>query len=1059
MAGFISNGDGSTHQSSHGDGFSMPSSINPLFQRRIAFHPARKAYSVSSNGDFHLEILNPSVEQQKPVSNMAMVPPVAKKLENSDHHELSLDPDLNLGIGFHRIGAGLANLGNTCFLNSVLQCLTYTEPLAAYLQSGKHKSSCHMAGFCAMCAIQNHVMSALRSSGKILSPNHLVRNLRCISRNFRNSRQEDAHEYMVNLMECMHKCCLPSGVLSESPGAYEKSLVHKIFGGRLQSQVKCTQCSHESNTFDPFLDLSLEIVKADSVRKALAHFTAREQLDGGEKQYQCDRCNKKVRAFKQLTIHKAPYVLTIHLKRFSPDGMGGKIDKMVQFGSNLELKPFVSGQYDVDLRYTLYGVLVHAGWSTHSGHYYCFIRTSSGIWHALDDNRVYQVSEKFVLQQKAYMLFYVLDRKRSLQRKLVDATHRENGLASAMEKKGLHASSLNANAKESMKIASKENGLASAMEKSLLHISLPKVNSDAKERLKSGSNENGLESAMERNPLHISPSNANSNARESTRIDNTESTQFTAGHLSIMAELNGPDCHAGSSSTVGAIEGNRFRASAENGNDNDSNHRDGSHMSEPAKSVKEANGRTSKGFSLEIANGDAKAQALTSNESHMSSKNNTPTPTMNGSLRTQAKTELVSEKEQHVHALRSPRLALENGIAKTETLASDGSHYSSSKNNTPAKNVSLRAQARSEHASIKEQDMCTLRSPRLDLDNGMAKTETLTSDGSNHSLSKNNTSTKNGSLQPKTNDEHVSVKEPDMGTLKRPHLDVANGIAETQLSESDGSHHMPSKNSPAANGSIQAQGSSSTCFETKSNSPGKEGLKRKKCSSYPIIKGTSKSLFLASLRPHKKKSRKKTKRLKKDIKSSTQDDFVGDDERRETCMNAAERDERGPPNSANGSCHNGMKQKRGLGVVNDAKSSNDKHVKVKDGGVERLHQKNGMLAMEQTDNSKKRGLVQTSSTTLLATALSETTVGRWDGVETESPEIDRVIETRKTGIGYILDEWDEEYDRGKRKKLRNRELGLGENGANPFQDLYTKKTQPKPTKLRRNRSGNQPMRI
>ena len=39
-------------------------------------------------------------------------------------------------------GAGLVNMGNTCFLNSTLQCLTYTPPLANYLLTGQHTQKC-----------------------------------------------------------------------------------------------------------------------------------------------------------------------------------------------------------------------------------------------------------------------------------------------------------------------------------------------------------------------------------------------------------------------------------------------------------------------------------------------------------------------------------------------------------------------------------------------------------------------------------------------------------------------------------------------------------------------------------------------------------------------------------------------------------------------------------------------------------------------------------------------------------------------------------------------------
>ncbi|WRX28185.1 hypothetical protein QQP08_020672 [Theobroma cacao] len=117
--------------------------------------------------------------------------------------------------------------------------------IRTYLQSGKQQNSCRIAGFCASCAIQKHVSRALQSTGRILAPN------------------DD-----------------------------------------LASNLRCI-----SPNDDPLLDLSLEIAKADSLLKALKNFTAAELLDGGEKQYQCQRCKQKVRAMKQITVYitKAPH--------------------------------------------------------------------------------------------------------------------------------------------------------------------------------------------------------------------------------------------------------------------------------------------------------------------------------------------------------------------------------------------------------------------------------------------------------------------------------------------------------------------------------------------------------------------------------------------------------------------------------------------------------------------------------------------------------------------------------------------------------------------------------
>ena len=63
----------------------------------------------------------------------------------------------------------------------------------------------------------------------------------------------------------------------------------------------------------------------------------------------------------------------------------------VDFETELDLRPYMSKRRKDPQPYTLYGVLVHAGHSVHSGHYYAYIKAPNGLWHHLDDNQVSQV--------------------------------------------------------------------------------------------------------------------------------------------------------------------------------------------------------------------------------------------------------------------------------------------------------------------------------------------------------------------------------------------------------------------------------------------------------------------------------------------------------------------------------------------------------------------------------------------------------------------------------------------------------------------------------------------
>ncbi|XP_051530577.1 ubiquitin carboxyl-terminal hydrolase 42 [Myxocyprinus asiaticus] len=303
----------------------------------------------------------------------------------------------------HRIGAGLQNLGNTCFLNSTLQCLTYTAPLANFMLTREHSKTCHEPGFCMMCTMQNHITQVFANSGNAIKPIGVLNELKRIGKHFRFGSQEDAHEFLRYTVDAMQKSCLPGNKLDRQTQA--TTFVHQIFGGYLRSRVKCLNCKAVSDTFDPYLDISLEIKTAQTLTKAFEQFVKPEQLDG-DNAYKCSKCKKMVTASKRFTIHRSSNVLTVSLKRFA-NFNGGKITKDVRYTEYLDLRPFMSQSHGEPQIYTLYAVLVHSGFSCHAGHYYCYVKASNGQWYQMNDSSVSLNDIRTVLNQQAYLLFYI----------------------------------------------------------------------------------------------------------------------------------------------------------------------------------------------------------------------------------------------------------------------------------------------------------------------------------------------------------------------------------------------------------------------------------------------------------------------------------------------------------------------------------------------------------------------------------------------------------------------------------------------------------------------------
>uniref|UniRef100_A0A8C1J9K6 ubiquitinyl hydrolase 1 n=1 Tax=Cyprinus carpio TaxID=7962 RepID=A0A8C1J9K6_CYPCA len=192
----------------------------------------------------------------------------------------------------------------------------------------------------------------------------------------------------------------------------DDSKIVDLFSGQLRSSLHCSVCSHYSNTFDVFCDLSLPIPKKSdygrtvTLRECLDLFSQEEKLDK-ENSPMCDRCNRHTESTKRLTIQRFPRILVMHLNRFTMSRYSiSKSTVPVSFPlDGLDLGPF--GPVDCGpVLYDLYAVCNHSG-TVNMGHYTAACREEEG-WCYYSDSCVGEITEEKLQSSQAYVLFYEL---------------------------------------------------------------------------------------------------------------------------------------------------------------------------------------------------------------------------------------------------------------------------------------------------------------------------------------------------------------------------------------------------------------------------------------------------------------------------------------------------------------------------------------------------------------------------------------------------------------------------------------------------------------------------
>ena len=375
-------------------------SIKPSYSQEIqSYKPNNRYSSIKTKKIITCEINENNSDNPSTYKN------ILAKLNNNNNNENILKNEKYFGYG----KVGLRNIGCTCFMNSVLQCVKNLYQITHYFlaeESSKKELTL---------IYKDLLLNLCQKNIQSISPKKIKTAIGKKDSDFLEYTPNNSKDFLMLLFDCLG---------NENPIKYEEgrflpkmedkekfekairkiqfSKISFICNFALKKTIKCHKCNRNSENFQFYNILDLPIITENgqpikSLIDAIKNFEI-------EKYNKC-KCNSYLKS--KTIIYTLPEIFIIHLQR---SNFTEHSQHYVSFPKELSFDNILS-EFNTKYKkynYELVGVINHHG-TQYGGHNFSYCKNFfDDSWYEYNDEEVKPIKESYICTKYGFLLFYQL---------------------------------------------------------------------------------------------------------------------------------------------------------------------------------------------------------------------------------------------------------------------------------------------------------------------------------------------------------------------------------------------------------------------------------------------------------------------------------------------------------------------------------------------------------------------------------------------------------------------------------------------------------------------------